>query len=186
MNDTRASISSPIRMHQYCSHVRGRMKSSWWEKYRTCPPRSMWRRARAIVRPLFRFFIASDQNWIMQWTRAGGSGSASRSKSSEHHLSVHMEERYTHIYIYTYIDTLYIKCLGIQVYVYQRRRFVLYTYMRKIRCIFFSHNAKVARCVENIDFRRVRKLAFNSPRETDGRNCSRSAFKADCMSIVIG
>ena len=103
MNDTRASISSPIRMHQYCSHVRGRMKSSWWEKYRTCPPRSMWRRARAIVRPLFRFFIASDQNWIMQWTRAGGSGSASRSKSSEHHLSVHMEERYTHIYIYRHV-----------------------------------------------------------------------------------
>jgi len=96
----RASISSSIRMHQYCSHVRGRMKSSRWEKYCTCPPRSMRRRARAIVRPLFRFFIASDQNWIMQWTRAGGSGSASRSKSSEHHLSVHTEEKYTHMYVY--------------------------------------------------------------------------------------
>lgn len=118
-NDTRAGISSPIRMHQYYSHVRGRMKSSWWEKYRTCPSRSMWRYARAIVRPLFRFFIASDQNWIMQWTRAGGSGSASRSKSSEHHLSVHMEERYTHMYIYRRQTRTYIKCPGIQG-IYQR------------------------------------------------------------------
>lgn len=50
------SISSPIRMHQCCSpRTWTHMKSSRWEKYCTCPPRSMWRRATGDCASLIPF-----------------------------------------------------------------------------------------------------------------------------------
>ncbi|KAL0125864.1 hypothetical protein PUN28_004722 [Cardiocondyla obscurior] len=119
----------------------------------------------------------------MQWTRAGGSGSASRSKSSEHHLSVHTEERYTHMY--TYIGARHV-CKNAQEFRYIPEAEICspHVYAKDTMHILL---AQCKGCTMRRKYRLPRgtQISFNSPRETNGRNCSRGAFKVDCTHIFL-